>query len=178
MFAPRVLGGQTQQLHRPLEQSRATHRRILWFGRALAATRWNPQEVYAGYACRASAKIRPKPWASKALTPPKRSNPWASKALTKLEYSKNANSKLEDSSKTKPPNWRSENAKQSSNYNSSKIVFDSGALLQNRLDLEDSSKTGRIWRTPPKPTGFGGLLQNWPDLEDSSKTSWMWRTPI
>ena len=57
---------------------------------------------------------------------------------------------------------------------SQKIV---GALLQNWVFLEDSSKIGPFWRTPPKLVCSGGVLQNWCVLEESSKIGAFWRSP-
>ena len=46
---------------------------------------------------------------------------------------------------------------------SQKIV---GALLQNWVFLEDSSKIGPFWRTPLELVRIGGVLENWCVLEE------------
>ena len=56
------------------------------------------------------------------------------------------------------------------------FVFED-ALQFLRAFLEEPSKIGSFWRSPPELVCFGGLLQNWCVLEESSRTGAFWRTP-
>ena len=42
--------------------------------------------------------------------------------------------------------------------------------------MEESSKSGQFWRSPPNPVGFGGVLQIRLVLEESSKSNLFWRS--